>query len=301
MNVNWFPSSLWQKWRTSKASKPGVIDACVAGGQEAQEAHYRAFCARQGLKEPVSNWGRGYLESGYLFCEWMQDQGLLCHRELNPASIGGMLRHAKKRAEHAFARCGASMSLPMLAVAFPNQQLLWAATESLVGESYGPSQARFFSGPFPHLFAAFIGVRDERVLVHEFTHAIFSRNRLPQWLDEGLALLAEEAIFGAPEILNDAIELKQLDIDEPTIDQFFDGALFDTTDLQFRRLAYWYAFVVVRSLYGANPGAFGEGLSQHTLDPDWDLWLKKNFGLTRDKIAADMLRGNNPGHTTDSS
>jgi len=57
---------------------------------------------------------------------------------------------------------------------------------------------------FPHLFAALIGARDERVLVHEFTHAIFDRYRLPRWLDEGLALLADEMVFGAPELVRGA-------------------------------------------------------------------------------------------------
>jgi hypothetical protein len=54
-------------------------------------------------------------------------------------------------------------------------------------------------------------------------------------------------------------EWDQLNIDEVTFNQFFDGALFDQDDLRYRRFAYWHAFVVVRNLYVAKPDAFGEG------------------------------------------
>ena len=290
--MNWFPKSLWPKWRAQQAPNRAVTDTHidVGGGQEVD---FGAFCLKQGLKEPLSSVGSHYLEDGYLFREWVQDQGLLSHPELNPTSVEQALRQAKRRAEHAFTRCGASMSLPMLVVAFPSQELLWATTESLVGESYGPSQARFFSDPFPHLFAALVGARDERVLVHEFTHAIFCRYRLPRWLDEGLALLAEETVFGAPELVRGVAEWDQLNIDEVTINQFFDGALFDQDNLSYRRFAYWHAFVVVRNLYKANPDAFGEVLSQYPVDTAWDLWLQKNFGLTRDDISGRTVV--NPG------
>jgi hypothetical protein len=197
--MTWGPKSLWQKWRAQRTSNHALRGTLVDPGGE-REGDFGAFCAKQGLREPLSNVGSGYLGSGYFFREWAQGQGLLCHPELKPTSVERALRQAKSRAEHAFKRCGASMSPPMLVVAFPNQELLWAATESLIGESYGPSQARFFSDPFPHLFAALIGARDERVLVHNL-RTLSLVGIACHAGDEGLALLAEEAVFGAPELV----------------------------------------------------------------------------------------------------
>jgi hypothetical protein len=122
------------------------------------------------------------------------------------------------------------------------------------------------------MLAALIGMRDERVLVHELTHATFGRFHLPRWMNEGLALLSEERNFGGLEIAPNLNE-RPLNLDE-----LADDALFEHQDLGCRTNAYYSSFVLIRDLYEQNPIAFSPSVLSNVPVEGVRAWMARNYG-----------------------
>lgn len=125
---------------------------------------------------------------------------------------------------------------------------------------FGGSSGVFLNGCYRHI-ALMVGFDYERTIAHELTHLCLCDLPLPQWLNEGVALLAED--LAAPRSLDwhtpEVAGRQKRHWRERGLERFWSGDAFFAADEE-QELAYSLAEVLVRQLLTDFPRRFAEFL-----------------------------------------
>lgn len=125
------------------------------------------------------------------------------------------------------------------------------------GES-GGSSGLFLDGYYRHI-ALMVGPDYERTIAHELTHLCLSDLQLPPWLNEGMALVAEDLV--APRSLDwhtsEMAARQKRHWSEKGLERFWSATAFFAPDEE-QELAYALAEILVRQLLADFPRQFPE-------------------------------------------
>lgn len=96
----------------------------------------------------------------------------------------------------------------------------------------------------------------ERILVHELSHAVCSGLRMPRWVDEGIAQVAEEYACGTIQaVVTPEQQMEHRDFwSQVGLYHFWNGDAFDHPDMQ--PFAYQLANVLIRNLHSMHRRQF---------------------------------------------
>ncbi len=128
----------------------------------------------------------------------------------------------------------------------------------------------------------------EPIAVHELTHACLAHLPLPQWLDEGIAVLMEDVLAGNHLFLNrEMLSRHQAYWNQETIQAFWSGDSFIATD-EGQELSYHLAYILVRN-FSQEFKAFTDFCNQAHYEDGGNAAAQRYLGMSLGEIAGLFL------------
>jgi hypothetical protein len=132
----------------------------------------------------------------------------------------------------------------------------------------------------------------EPIAVHELTHACLAHLPIPVWLNEGIAVLMEEALAGHQLILDkDTVLRHQNYWNEDSIQSFWSGESFYASD-EGQELSYNLAHVLIRSL-SQNYPAFVAFCNNAHFEDAGESASVEHLGMSLAQVAGSLLGNQN--------
>jgi hypothetical protein len=130
--------------------------------------------------------------------------------------------------------------------------------------------------------------QSQQIIVHEMTHAFLGGLKIPAWLNEGLAQLAEMTIAGAQVTRTETI-LETIDSywTTATMQEFWTGTGFNRPD-EGQMHSYHLAHVLTRKLTG-NRDKFAAFVREADWEDAGEAALVKHFGIRLEELVSDYL------------
>jgi hypothetical protein len=155
---------------------------------------------------------------------------------------------------------------------------------------YGGSGGICIREGMPHIALPPSPSCEQSVIVHELVHAVLSELNVPQWIEEGVALILEQGLTGRPEILLNHETARDLRAywNSHGLNDFWNGKSFHSPD-KGQEFSYQLAEILVRLILADHRHAFLKFLRQANHEDGGESAARGHLGKSLNDVAATFL------------
>ncbi len=155
---------------------------------------------------------------------------------------------------------------------------------------YGGSSGMCIREGMPHIAFPRSPAYEHSVIGHELVHAVLSELNVPQWIEEGVALILEQGLTGRPEILLNHETARDLRAywNNQGLSEFWNGKSFENAD-RGQGFSYRLAEILVRLILADHRRTFLKFLQQANREDGGEAAACRHLGKSLNDIAASFL------------